>query len=150
MRPEIIVAIAVPLFLAVFAGFWCLVVLLISQMSGWQTLARNFPATYKPQGQFFGMESIIMNTARYKGAVTIGATDSGLYLAPLAIFGIGHPPLLIPWNALRAFRSEKQAWMVLHTVDVVIEGESPVRIAFYNTQVAMAIQAWATQNPLAR
>ncbi|MBC8134928.1 MAG: hypothetical protein H8F28_03460 [Fibrella sp.] len=148
MRPETIVALAVPLFLIGFAGFWCLIVLSISYASGWQSLSKRFRAMEKPQGRFFWLESITMNSARYQGAVILGVTERGLYLAPLAIFRVGHQPLLIPWNAFRAFRTEKLFWTVVHSVEIITENESSVVITFHNAQIAAAIQAWTTHASL--
>jgi ABC-type multidrug transport system permease subunit len=78
MRPEIIIALAIPLFVAVFIGFWSLVVRLIAYMSGWTHLAKSFRAAHKPDGRFFSLESAFMSGARYKGTLTVRVTGSGL------------------------------------------------------------------------
>src|SRR5260370_20051122 len=38
--------------------------------------------------------------SRYNGCLTVGADSSGLFLVPLFIFRLGHPPLFVPWSEI--------------------------------------------------
>lgn len=140
MRTEIIFAIAVPLFLGVFVGFWSLIVLLIGYMSGWQRLATQYSSRDAPQGQFFPLESALINGTRYKNALTIGVTNDGLYMSPFFLFRIGHSALLIPWGAFQNLRTEKQWWSVMHTVNVDVAGHPPITLSLTNDRLANELQ----------
>lgn len=145
MRPEIIAALAVPLFLAFFTGLWCMVVLLISYVSGWRTLAKHFRAEDKPSGRFLAMQSLSMNSAQYNGALTLGITETGLYLEPIVLFRLGHAPLLIPWTAFRSLRAEKMLWMTGAVTEVVTNDGDTVTVTFYDNQLAQVLATHLSQ-----
>ena len=86
-------------FLPLFAGFWMLVSLLISFMSGWRSLRKSYRADFPFVGKKLTMKSARMRWGTNYGAVmTIGAGREGLYLAVIFLFRVGHPPLFIPWT----------------------------------------------------
>lgn len=43
----------------------------------------------------------MMGPVSYRGVLTIHATPIGLFLSVMVLFRLGHPPLLIPWSAVR-------------------------------------------------
>lgn len=91
-----------PLFVAawVFTGYG------VALMSGWRQLAQRF----RMQGDFSGtkwsMQSAKMRYGTgYNNALTIGADSTGMFLAPLALFRMGHSPLFIPWAEISDVRA---------------------------------------------
>lgn len=105
---------------------WLVVSFTISNM-GWSTLAARFRTDTPPPadprrmqwGSFGGFGS-------YNNILTIGASDSGLYLGVLFLFRAFHPPLLIPWSAIRS-RKRERYWLVMCDT-LEIEADSIVRL----------------------
>ncbi len=93
-----------------FAGMWCLVCWLISRIGGWSRLAARFPAKDRPSGTRFGMQAGRVGHAKYGGCLTLHTSADGLYLSVWPLFRIGHPPLFIPWNAIRNASIRRFLW----------------------------------------
>jgi hypothetical protein len=86
--------------LAVAFG-WCLLCYLVSVITGWGALAGRYPAQTVPRGTTFRLASL--GTCRlggYNNALTAVVSDQGLYFSVFSIFRLGHPPMLIPWEAV--------------------------------------------------
>lgn len=96
-----------PFFFVFFAIMWVLVLHLLGIISGWNVLSKRF----RLQGQFYG-ESLPFRSARMRFSVhfgsclSVGADESGLYLAVFPIFRPGLPPLLIPWSEVTVIAGE--------------------------------------------
>jgi len=87
------------LFLA-FALYWCLIVNLISLVSGWRVLARRFGLQQPFMGPTWNWQSARIRFARYNSCLTVGADPMGIFLRPMVLFRPGHPPLFIPWTEI--------------------------------------------------
>lgn len=95
LPPVAIFCIALLLFLA----FWCGLLTIIGRISGWLLLADRYRFHDTFDGQCWYLRSAELRwQCSYGGALTVGANPSGLYLAVLAPFRPGHPPLFIPWS----------------------------------------------------
>lgn len=46
-------------------------------------------------------------SSNYNGVLTVGADASGLFMVPLFIFRLGHPPLLVPWYEISTQRKKR-------------------------------------------
>jgi len=83
-------------------AFWCGVVALIGLM-GWRQIAGSYRTEDWPEeteGIPFSMQSGYVGVSRYNGVLDGAITEEGLYLRPMKIFSINHPPLFIPWVAM--------------------------------------------------
>ncbi|MBN2580658.1 MAG: hypothetical protein JXB10_16855 [Pirellulales bacterium] len=112
---------AAVLFPFVFVGMWCAVSLLLSAMGGWHRLAEKFPALHQPSGKPFFMQGGKVGMVTYSGCLIIYNSPEGLYLSVFLLFRVGHPPIFIPWNAIRNARSHRFLW----TESVVFDIGSP-------------------------
>lgn len=83
-------------------GFACLLLYIISFLSGWRRLARLYPAYNPPDGTRFRFKSGKVGWAGYNNCLTYCAGFSGLYMAVFPLFSFGHHPLLIPWGEIRS------------------------------------------------
>lgn len=90
------------LFLPFFLLMWGGGSLLIALVSGWRRLAQSYPLQGSFDGERWRMRSGKMGLANYGSCLTLGSDASGLYLAVLFTFRLGHPPLLIPWRDVTA------------------------------------------------
>lgn len=86
-------------FLIVFPLVWLMVVWLIGAF-GWRGLAHHYRTTQMPAGKRWIGQYGFVNGARYGNALNITTNDAGLYIEPMALFRVNHPPLFIPWHDL--------------------------------------------------
>jgi hypothetical protein len=91
----------IALFPVFFLGGWCAVCYLCSAVSGWRRLASSLPARGQPLGRRFSMEGGMVGQITYSGCLTIYSSADGLYLSVWWPFRVGHPPVFIPWDAIR-------------------------------------------------
>ena len=101
------VMLAIPL----MAGFWSLVIALVSLIGGWHSLAKLYRreettftigdggpvekyrwASLKLGPKFF--------PTNYGNCTTVSLSDRGIGLSVMPLFRSLHPPLLIPWSAI--------------------------------------------------
>jgi len=88
------------IFLAFF-GTWFFVIFFISRVGGWSRLAE----TYRTEQPFLGslirfQAAQFRRSTNYNGCLNFGADPSGLYIVPVVLFRMFHPPLLIPWEEI--------------------------------------------------
>ena len=93
-NPLLIIALFIPIFIL----FWMGISFLLSLLSGWRTLAEYYPSqtTRTPQCWSF-QQAYLRGFIRYQGALIFCADQDGLYIRPIWLFRVGHPPLFIPW-----------------------------------------------------
>ncbi len=84
-----------------FVLIWGGVVWLLSWLSGWQRLARHYRTELRPTGKPIGPFWAMLGLVSHRGTLTLQAAPEGLYLSIMVLFRIGHPPLLIPWSAIK-------------------------------------------------
>ncbi len=87
-------------FLVIFPLFWIFVVWLISHLSGWQKLAKRYPATLPPQGKRMGGQTLLMGFSRYSNTMEMVVNSTGIWMQPKWLFRAGHKPVFIPWSEL--------------------------------------------------
>src|SRR6476469_6745769 len=92
------------LFPFIFVGMWCAVSLILSTTGGWRRLAASFPARSQPSGRRFFLQGGKVGQVTYSGCLTIYSSQEGLHLSVWLPFRLGHPPLFIPWDAIRNAR----------------------------------------------
>ena len=90
--------------IAGWLAIWTGVVALIGLM-GWRTLADRWPAEAWPEageGVALSGQSGYVGLSRYSGVLHAVLAEDGLYLRPMKLFAVNHPPLFIPWFAVAA------------------------------------------------
>lgn len=138
----------VPLAIAGFVVFWCLMCLLISAVGGWMKLSRRFRATQKPAGPLRWMQRLLLDGAKYEGVVGIGVFPEGLYLSVLLPFRVGHPPLLIAWREFGPFKTEKVFWLTTFVTTIHVGKFDNVSLAFTDRSVVAAIETHLNETSL--
>jgi hypothetical protein len=130
-----------------FVAVWLLATGLASLLSGWHGLAEQYPA---PDGfeaptersyrfrtvQFVRVAGL---PARYGSCVTVSLAPGGLHLAVLGIFRFRHPPMLIPWTAIR--RCEDGSFFGFRYIAVEVRDADPV-IRIFGDVGEAAAEAW--------
>lgn len=103
-----------------FILIWSLVCVLLAWLGGWQRLARHYRCRHVPKGQPISTFVAMLGPVNHRGTLTIQAAPEGLYLSMMVLFRMGHPPLLIPWQAVKPQRSEQGLlikWLALDLGD---------------------------------
>ena len=78
----------------------------MSRISGWHRLAQRFRATAEPYGEVRRVGPWFLTVyfrgswIKYRSTVRLRAAHEALYLSMQFPFGIGHPPLCIPWEEI--------------------------------------------------
>jgi hypothetical protein len=92
-------AVGFPLF---FVTMWCSVCLLLSAVGGWRRIAERFPDIPIPDGATasYPMATGMVGLVSYRNCLKVQVAPGGVHVAVWKIFGLGHPPMFIPWNAM--------------------------------------------------
>lgn len=117
------------LLVAIFAGVWLLVALILSRIGGWSTLAEAYRSEQPFLGSMYKFQSAqFRSIANYNGCLNLGANAEGLYMVPMALFRMFHPPLFIPWSEVTAKRVKM--WRFFNFVELRFQRAPsiPVRI----------------------
>jgi hypothetical protein len=112
--------------IAGFVGFWMLVCMLLGLMSGWRGLASRYGARGDEPSHaqtVWGMVGMVS----YNGVLHLAATHVGLDMRVMPLFRAGHPPLLVPWAAIRV-EDTKAGLLGTHTKVRLGEGGPLLRV----------------------
>ncbi len=103
--PMFWVAFAV-LFPLLFVSLWVIVLLVVSRMSGWNSLAERFRYDSWFDGEVWKWQSGRMRWCNYNGCMKLGANSTGLYLGLIPPFRFFSPTLLVPWEEVSVSRGQ--------------------------------------------
>ncbi|QSQ16348.1 hypothetical protein [Myxococcus landrumensis] len=98
--------------IAFFVVFFVGMTGLSSLIGGWRKLGRRYATKQAMPDQNIRGTTVRVGLSHYRSSVTVGADEDGLYLSPTFLLRPFHPPLLIPWAALRA-RTRQSDWSYL-------------------------------------
>ncbi len=87
-----------------FVGAWCLIGYVMSILTGWNRLAKRFPAPPGLKARLYRFRGAFFGDVFCSGPVTVGVSRQGLYMATFLLFRPFHKPLLIPWKEIRPER----------------------------------------------
>lgn len=91
-----------------FVGIWVLTTYVLGLLSGWSLLSKRFRYQGVYYGETWPFRSARMRTLVHFGnALTMGADETGLYMAVFPLFRFGNPPLLIPWSEISVVPGER-------------------------------------------
>jgi hypothetical protein len=100
-----------------FVGLWLFVMLVLSRLSGWSSLADAYRSDQPFSGSIEHWQSAQMRaTSRYNGCLNFGANAHGLYLVPMMLVRCFHPPLWIPWSEVTSSRSK--VWLFFDYIEL--------------------------------
>ncbi len=94
------------------AGVWMLAAFLISWMSGWRALGRQFRLQGSWPSQSWSWQSASLRfRANYNNCLIVGADAGGLYLRVSVLFRFMHPDLFVPWSEIQV-GAKKRLWFI--------------------------------------
>lgn len=101
--PLVAVLAALSVVVFYFALIWVL-----SRLTGWATLAREYTVDKEPEGDRRSWEGIrLRRFGYYNSCVVMVLSPGGLYLRVFRPFAFGHRPLLIPWERIHHVKDGK-------------------------------------------
>ncbi len=106
-------------------------------VSGWRRLARRYAAGALEPGRQEHFVWARVGRITYQHYLNVGGDARGLYLAPLYVFRMFHPPLLIPWSDIQVRTEGRHYFMYVDTLDLG-EGLPQIRI---EAKALAAVQA---------
>lgn len=110
------------LFPFLFAGMFVLIVFILSK-KGWTGLASRYQYMDIFTGERVGIISAAINGVNYGNCLLLQYNRDGIYLRPVFIFRLFHPPVLIPWKEIKTVRDKK---MLLVTVKELVVGDPAI------------------------
>lgn len=78
----------------------------VSKM-GWAKLAEKFKHAGSFVGKRIGLVSISVNVAGYQSSLILKHNEKGIYLKPIILIRLFHPPVFIPWEEIKEVREKK-------------------------------------------
>lgn len=130
-----------PFFILLFVATFALILRVLGIISGWAILSKRFRFTGMFYGQSWPFRSAQMRfQVQYGTCLSVGANESGLYLAIFPVFRIGHPPLLIPWSEVSVITGEKGIIFKKREFWLGRQESIPLRIS---ASLAATLQRWA-------
>jgi hypothetical protein len=111
-----------------FAALWTGVFILISLISGWSRLAKNFATDRNSLGREFHWQSGSVGFVRYRNCLNVAVASNGLFLWLPWIFRVGHRKLFIPWSAIHDEESKQVLWFSMIRFQVGKPGIARIRL----------------------
>ena len=105
---EILIPIA---FVVCFPILWCGACLLLSHIGGWAGLATRYRDGENAAGQSRYLCSGRIGMVNYNSCLTLGVSKTGLRLAVLFPFRVGHRPIFIPWSDFHSVAQRRILFM---------------------------------------
>jgi len=87
---------------------WLLISFLVSHLSGWSTLAKDYAARRPFVGERWPFQSAAVRwiLMSYNNGLTFGADREGFYVSVMFLLRPFHPPLFIPWSDVKVQRGK--------------------------------------------
>src|SRR3990172_3408786 len=134
----------IPIFYLVL--LWAAISYLLSRISGWGQLAQVYRFNLPFDGKRWRMQNASMRWGtNYGYCINVGVNLSGLYLSPVFLFRIGHPPLFVPWSDI-TFKQEKELF-VGQVVRLVFSCKSYIPFRIRRTLADKIRRAYGTEWP---
>lgn len=130
-----------PAFIVGFGAFWCFIAKLLSVFA-WGRLAREYPAPEPADLPLpFRLGRTKLGVVSYNGVIKAGPSPLGLALRVVGLFRVGHPPLLVPWQAFAAVRTRKVLWTTYYSTTIQVSS-GRVDFQFLDPELVQALRPW--------
>jgi hypothetical protein len=116
-----------------FIVVWVLITFIISRM-GWADLVQSYKYESKFIGQRVGFITAFINKVQYKNALILRYNAEGIYLEPIFLFRLFHPPILVPWTEITEVRNKRIFFIDFK--ELVIGHSTITRIRLYQSTFA--------------
>ncbi len=139
-----------PPFLVAFAAAACaLTFYVLAVIDGWLILSKRFRFKGSFYGEVWPFQSGRMRFyVHFASSLSVGADESGLYLAVFPLFRLWHPPLLIPWSEVSIIPRQRGLIFKTRELRLGLEESIPLRISrsLVRTLRESAGEAWPLES----
>lgn len=115
-------------FFLFFISMWLGVLIILSYGSGWKELARYYRYQNEGVSKKRYCQWANVGGVSYKGCMTIGGNEQGLYLSILFLFSFGSSSLFIPWKDIRIVK-KRYWWFPVLELSIVQAPSVKIRVA---------------------
>lgn len=131
-----LLAIGIPVF---FVGMWIGVTSLMGALSGWYRLAQQYPnRDERPLLQLNWQSGVMGSIVNLRGALKVGACNSGLRFGIVRLLGPFSHDFFVPWSQIKITR---QQWMFGSMAELEF-GHPPIgKIVIYSSTADRLAQA---------
>ncbi|UOG73823.1 hypothetical protein MTX78_17075 [Hymenobacter tibetensis] len=139
---------------AFFAALW-LGACWFTSLGGWHRLSdyyRSNEANNYAPGTSFAMQSGRLRnvgssglSSNYRASLNIRCQSAGLQLSVVFLFAFRHPPLLVPWSAIKPMGQESVMFGLGHTYNFLValpDGAECVELKLTSQQLAETITSY--------
>jgi hypothetical protein len=133
------------LILFVMAVLWPFVTGFIAIFGGWRHLSWSFPSVPIVDGERYARQSVSLSLfGSYGSGVHVTLTEKGVHMAPMILFRLFHPPILVPWANVTA--CERCDFLFIQRTRIAVGRPADCKIVI-SGRVAPAIElAWRSRN----
>lgn len=86
---------------------------------GWSSIAKNYSVSVVPENlSEIKFSSMKIGKGYYKNCVHVSVTTKGVYLRLFSLLKMFHPPLFIPWNAIKYDKNSNPISFNRHILEV--------------------------------
>jgi hypothetical protein len=96
--------------IAYIALLWIIITFILSFAGGWHRLASTFRTDRQETGDIFTFISGRFRFVNYNYILRVAVSHDGMYLSLFKFFRPFHPPLFIPWQAVRSTVRQNIFW----------------------------------------
>jgi hypothetical protein len=134
-------AFALPIPILGFAALWCGIVKVIALL-GWQRLAASYRVDELPAVPRKWLSLAYVGFIQYQNVIRANASSEGLGLSVIFPFRIGHPPLLIPWQAIGPVHKKKKWLQSRYSITIHTDDTSSLDFEFTNDSFLVELRPW--------
>lgn len=134
-------AFALPASILGFGALWFGVLKIISLL-GWQRLATSYRVAELPAVPRKWLALAYVGIIQYQRVIRANASSEGLGLAVVFPFRIGHPPLLIPWQAIGPVRKRKKWLTSIYSTTIRTSDTSSLDFEFTDDSFLAELRPW--------
>jgi hypothetical protein len=145
--PMVNLPLLLPTFLLGFLALWAIIGKLIA-LFGWRRLANHYQVDHLPAGPRQWLSLVYVGPIKYQNVIYAQASAEGLGLSVLFLFRIGHPPLLIPWQAIGPVQYKKGWFTTSYSISIRTSDTSSIQLKFESKSFLTTLQPWLTSHAL--
>ena len=128
--------------MAGFTLIWCFTLWAVALTSGWKRLAKRFGDASLFIGEISRFATARIGWGNYSGALYVGASELGIYIAPMWPFRPFHRPLFILWTEVKAHGVSGRPW---NTIRLTCPSALRASVVFYGRAAARVLPHMPTQ-----
>lgn len=134
-------AFAIPILILGFAALWFGVIKVIALL-GWQRLVASYRVDELPAVPRRWLSLAYVGFIQYQNVIRANASAEGRGLSVIFPFRVGHPPLLIPWQAIGPLQHKKKWLRSMYSITIRTGDTTSIEFEFTNDSFLAELRPW--------